>query len=608
MPCQRSLKSNSLFMAYGRIPREFIDELLIRADVVDVINARVPLKKKGREYTACCPFHNEKTPSFTVSPNKQFYHCFGCGVHGSAISFLMEYEHLDFVEAIESLAESLGITVPREAGGKGPSDEQRQRSKDLFTLLQDASEFYQLQLKGSDKAVGYLKGRDLSGEVSKRFGIGYSPAGWDNLYKPFLQNYPEQQLVDSGLVIKNDEDPNNVKTYDRYRDRIMFPIRNRKGQTIGFGGRVLGDDLPKYINSPETSVFHKGSELYGFYEARMHTKKLERIIVVEGYMDVIALAQFGVSYAVATLGTATTQDHIKQLFRAVPEVIFCFDGDRAGREAAWRALENALPVMQDGKEIRFLFLPDGEDPDTQIRKIGQQAFESLYSDASSLTAYFVESLHDQFNITSDEGRSRFIQEAGKLLEKMPDTLIKDQLVNRLAIQTNIEERVLRKRITQQNTSNVDQHLNEPYQSKSRLSNREVRQTPIRYAISLLLSNPELVKYVENIEQIVLSELPGSDLLTTLIETLQESPNINAAALLERWRNTEFEAPLLLLMKWQPESEDEDVLRCEFEDCLRHIRKRANEIKVEALLHKERTNGLANREKQELLFLLQNKGN
>ncbi len=600
-------------MAYGRIPREFIDELLVRADVVDIINARVPLKKKGREYTACCPFHNEKTPSFTVSPNKQFYHCFGCGVHGSAISFLMEYEHLDFVEAIESLAESMGITVPREAGGKEPSDEQRQRSKDLFTLLQDASEFYQLQLKGSDKAVSYLKGRDLSGEISKRFGIGYSPAGWDNFYKPFLNNYPEQQLIDSGLVIKNDEDPNNVKTYDRYRDRIMFPIRNRKGQTIGFGGRVLGDDVPKYINSPETSVFHKGSELYGFYEARMHTKKLERIIVVEGYMDVIALAQFGVSYAVATLGTATTQDHIKQLFRAVPEVIFCFDGDRAGREAAWRALENALPVMQDGKEIRFLFLPDGEDPDTQIRKIGQEAFEALYVEASSLTGYFVESLHDRFNISSDEGRSRFVAEARNLLQKMPDTLIKDQLISRLAKQTNIEERTLRKRLSNPKSSNgshennyESEHPFEPSKPISRLSNREVRQTPIRYAISLLLSNPRLVQFVENIEQIMLSELSGSDLLTTLIETIQESPNINGAALLERWRNTEFEASLIHLMKWQPESDDESVLRCEFEDCLRHIRKRANEIKVEKLLHKERTGGLKDQEKQELLFFLQQK--
>jgi len=590
-------------MASGRIPREFIDELLTRADVVDVINARVPLKKKGREYTACCPFHNEKTPSFTVSPNKQFYHCFGCGVHGSAISFLMEYEHLGFVEAIESLAESMGITVPREQGGKGPSPEQRQRSKDLFTLLKDASEFYQLQLKGSDKAVNYLKGRELSGDISKRFGLGYSPAGWDNLYKPFLQNYTEQQLIDSGLIIKNDEDPNNIKTYDRYRDRIMFPIRNRKGQTIGFGGRVLGDDLPKYINSPETSVFHKGSELYGFYEARMNTKKLKRIIVVEGYMDVIALAQFGVSYAVATLGTATTQDHINQLFRAVPEIIFCFDGDRAGRDAAWRALGNALPLIQDGKEIRFLFLPDGEDPDTQIRKIGKEGFEGLYDNASSLTAYFIENLHGRFNISSNEGKTRFLGEASKLLKQMPDTLIKDQLLKKLSQLTNIEVSTFMRHAF---SSGKNSSHDEPKQSFSRLSNHEVRQTPIRYAISLLLSNPSLVQFVENIEQIVLSELPGSDLLTTLIESIQESPKINAAALLERWRNTEFEAPLIHLMKWQPESDDEKVLRCEFEDCLRHIRKMANEIKVESLLHKERTSGLIDQEKQELLFLLQHR--
>jgi len=585
-------------MASGRIPREFIDDLLTRADIVDVINARVPLKKKGREYTACCPFHNEKTPSFTVSPNKQFYHCFGCGVHGSALSFLMDYEHLDFVEAIESLADSMGIIVPREKGGKAPTDEQRQRSKDLFTLLQDASDFYQLQLQGSDKARSYLKDRDLSAEVSKQFAIGYSPAGWDNLYKPFLKNYPEQQLVDSGLIIKNEDDPNNIKTYDRYRDRIMFPIRNRKGQTIGFGGRVLGDDLPKYINSPETTVFHKGRELYGFYEARKNTQKLERIIVVEGYMDVIALAQFGVSYAVATLGTATTQEHLKLLFRAVPEIIFCFDGDRAGREAAWRAVENAMPIMQDGKEIRFLFLPDGEDPDTQIRKIGKEAFEASYDDAQSLTAYFVESLHGRFNISSDEGRSRFIQEASKLLQGMPDTLIKDQLISRLSKLTNIEEKTLRQR---QIISNQD----EPKALTSRLSNREVRQTPVRYAITLLLSEPTLVQFVENIEKIALSKLPGSDLLTTLIEAIQESPNVKPVALLERWRNTELEAPLTHLMKWQPESDDEDILRSEFQDCIRQIRKRANEIKIESLLHKERTQGLDDEDKQALLMLLQN---
>jgi len=589
-------------MASGRIPREFIDDLLVRADVVDVINARVPLKKKGREYTACCPFHNEKTPSFTVSPNKQFYHCLGCGAHGSAISFLMEYEHLDFVEAIESLAEGMGNG---EAGGGGPSPEQRQRSKDLYTLLEDANGFYQLQLEGSKKAVEYLKGRELSSEISKRFGIGYSPAGWDNLYKPFLNNYSEQQLVDSGLVIRNDDDPNNIKTYDRYRDRIMFPIRNRKGQTIGFGGRVLGDDLPKYINSPETSVFHKGSELYGFYEARMNTQKLERIIVVEGYMDVIALAQFGISYAVATLGTATTQEHIKLLFRAVPEIIFCFDGDRAGREAAWRAVENTLPIMQDGKEIRFLFLPDGEDPDTQVRKIGKQGFEASFDSAISLTDYFVDALHQRFNISSHEGKARFLNEASKLLKIMPESLIKDQLLDKLSALTSIAVATIKAH------KQVSQTSDEPQQDFSRqtgrLGNREVQKTPIRYAITLLLFRPELVQLVENIEQIALSNLPGSDLLTTLIETIQEiiekNPNVNAAALLERWRDTDLETAFASLMKWQPESDDPGILEIEFQDCLRKIQKNANALKIEQLIHKERTEGLLQQEKQDLLELL-----
>lgn len=581
-------------MASGRIPREFIDDLLTRADVVEVINARVPLKKKGREYGACCPFHNEKTPSFTVSPSKQFYHCFGCGAHGSVVTFLMEFEHLDFVEAIETLADSMGITVPRENGGKTQSPEQRQRSKDLFSLLEDASNYYQLQLKTSEQAVEYLKDRQLSGEICKRFNIGYSLSGWDNTLNFFTknqaQNYTNQQLVDSGLVIKKDDG----KVYDRYRDRIMFPIRNRKGQVIGFGGRVLGDDLPKYINSPETSVFHKGRELYGFYEARKNTKKLERIIVVEGYMDVIALSQFDISYAVATLGTATTQDHITQLFRAVPEIIFCFDGDRAGKEAAWRALENAIPVMQDGKEIRFLFLPDGEDPDTQVRKIGKQAFEENYQKATSLNAYFIENLHERFNITSDEGKARFIEEASKLLQLMPDTLVKDQLILRLAKQTSIDEQVLRKR---QLSSNV---------SVSRISNREVRQTPVRNAISLLLNEPSLVQNVNNIEEIVLSKLPGSDLLTTLIEALQEKPNIKPVALLDRWKNTPFEAPLMQLMKWQPESEDLEMLKNEFQGCLTQIRKRADEAKIESLLHIERTTGLTESQRQALLLLLKNK--
>ncbi len=586
-------------MASGMIPRDFIDDLLTRVDIIDVINARVPLKKKGREYTACCPFHNEKTPSFTVSPNKQFYHCFGCGVHGSAISFLMEYEHLEFVESIETLADSLGISVPREKGGNTPSKEQQKRVKDLFTLMEEANDFYQVQLKASKPAIDYLQGRELSGEISKQFNIGFAPEGWTNLSQAMAKNYSQQQLIDSGLLIHNDEDPKNIKTYDRYRNRIMFPIRNRKGQVIGFGGRVLGDDVPKYINSPETTLFHKGSELYGLYEARKFTKKLERIVVVEGYLDVIALAQFGVSYAVATLGTATTSSHIKQLFRAVPEVIFCFDGDRAGREAAWRALNNALPEIQDGKEIRFLFLPDGEDPDTQIRKVGKEAFEkSFVDDALSLTDYFVDSLHQQNNISSSEGKARFHDDAIQYLKNIPDTFIKDQLVTRLSSLIGVSTPAFLKGADQKkSTHHTETNL-------PRIGNREVRHTPIRYAISLLLSNPELVKFVENIEPIALSHLPGSDLLTTLIEAIQENPNTNAAVLMQRWQGTQYETPLIQLMQWQPETDDIEILANEFKDCINYIHKRTSEQKVESLIHKERTEGLSEQEQQELVFLLQ----
>lgn len=602
-------------MASGRIPREFIDDLLTRADVVDVINARVPLKKKGKEYGACCPFHNEKTPSFTVSPSKQFYHCFGCGVHGSAITFLMEYEHLDFVEAIESLADSMGVTVPREKGGKAPSPEQRQRSKDLYSLLEDANSYYQLQLKNSTQAIDYLKDRDLSGDICKRFNIGYSISGWDNVLKHFANNkshnYSEQQLIDSGLVIKKDDG----KMYDRYRERVMFPIRNRKGQVIGFGGRVIGDDLPKYINSPETTVFHKGRELYGLYEARKNTQKLERILVVEGYMDVIALAQFDISYAVATLGTATTQDHIKQLFRAVDEIIFCFDGDRAGREAAWRALENAMPVMQDGKEIRFLFLPDGEDPDSQVRKIGKEAFEEDYKKAGTLISYFVDMLHTKYNVASEEGKASFVLDAAKNLKTMPDNITKVNIINKLSDMLNVPRETIEGKtsyvneVNLRNSNDSSDSIQTPNNKFYRVKNREVRQTPIRYAISLLLSEPSLIKLVNNIEEIALSKLPGSDLLTTLIEAIQENPGIKPVALLDRWKNTEFEAPLVQLMKWQPETEDLEILKNEFLGCIKQVRRRSHESQMEELLHVARTKDfseLTEIEKQAIITSLRNK--
>jgi len=375
----------------GRIPQHFIDDLLTRIDIVEVIDHRVPLKKAGHEYKACCPFHGEKTPSFTVSQVKQFYHCFGCGEHGNAISFLMDYEHMDFVEAIEALAHGAGIEVPREAG----TDQAPQSSNQAaYDLLEQTAQYYQQQLRDhaeAQRAVDYLKERGLTGEVAARFGIGFAPPGWDNLTRALGNDKKiQQELLNTGLVIERND---SSGIYDRFRDRIQFPIHDRRGRTIGFGGRVINkDDTPKYLNSPETPVFHKGRELYGLYEARKAMRKLVRILVVEGYMDVVALAQFDINYAVATLGTATTHDHLETLFRTVPEIIFCFDGDRAGRQAAWRALENTLPVLRDGRAARFLFLPDGEDPDSQVRKTGKTGFEAAMDQATHLSDFFFDQL------------------------------------------------------------------------------------------------------------------------------------------------------------------------------------------------------------------------
>jgi len=575
------------------IPREFIDQLLARCDIVDVINARVPLKKHGREYQACCPFHNEKTPSFTVSPNKQFYHCFGCGVNGSAISFLMEYEHLDFVEAIESLASSLGLEVPREEGKK--RNPQRQiRNKGLIELMEEASNYYQGQLRANAAAVEYLKNRGLSGEIAQSYGLGYSQQSWDAVIKHLSARYRPEQIVESGLAIAKD----NGGSYDRYRDRIMFPIRNRKGQVIGFGGRVMGDDTPKYINSPETPLFHKGNELYGLYEARNATRKLERIVVVEGYMDVISLAQFGITYAVATLGTATTQQHIETLYRTVPEIVFCFDGDRAGKEAAWRALENTLPVLRDDKAISFLFLPQGEDPDSLVRSIGKEAFEQELSDAISLSSYFLKALGEQFNVSNNEGKARYVNEANKLLKVVPESLLKDQLIQDISKLTGVEKANILKR------QEVNSDQQEPMRGAARAKTYQhsVTHPPIRYACILLLNKPSLIEFVKNPERIAYTNLPGTDLLATLIESIEESPHINAVTLLERWRYTELEPQLLELMKWQPASDDEEIQAREFKGCLVSIDKQSRKYHLERLLHKESTSGLSEQERSDEIFL------
>lgn len=391
------------------IPQSFIQELLNRLDIVDVVERYVPLKKAGANYVACCPFHNEKSPSFSVSPTKQFYHCFGCGAHGTAVGFVMEHVGMGFVEAVEDLAKSIGLEVPREE--RADTAQRPKAASDLFEVMQTATRYYIDQLKQTPRAVEYLKRRGMSGEIAKRFGVGYAPDGWQNLAAVF-PDYPNKSLAEVGLIIESD----GGKKYDRFRDRIMFPIVGGRGQVIGFGGRVLDKGEPKYLNSPETPLFEKGRELYGLFQAQKAIRAEGMALVVEGYMDVVALAQHGVEYAVATLGTATTPYHIQKLLRMTDQVVFCFDGDAAGRRAAWRALENALPHLQDGKQLRFLFLPPEHDPDSYVREHGKEAFEHLLGDeALPLSGYLLRELTAQVDLTSQEGRSALLEHAKPLL-------------------------------------------------------------------------------------------------------------------------------------------------------------------------------------------------
>jgi DNA primase len=389
------------------IPRSFIQDLLNRLDIVDVIERYVPLKKAGSNYVACCPFHSEKSPSFTVSQAKQFYHCFGCGVHGTAISFVMEHMGLGFVEAVEDLAQSVGMDVPQE---QRAGESFHKIAPDLYEVMQTATRYYREQLKLSARAIDYLKGRGLSGEIAAKFAIGYAPDGWQNLSAAF-PDYQAATLNETGLVISGEAD----KRYDRFRDRIMFPIINVRAQVIGFGGRVLDKGEPKYLNSPETPLFEKGHELYGLFQAQKAIRAGQRVLVVEGYMDVVALAQHGVDYAVATLGTATTPYHIQKLLRLSDQVVFCFDGDKAGQKAAWRALENALPYLQDGKLIGFLFLPAEHDPDSFIREFGKAVFERQVAEAMPLSGYLLREISSELDLKSQEGRNQLLHRARPLL-------------------------------------------------------------------------------------------------------------------------------------------------------------------------------------------------
>ena len=614
----------------GLIPQYFIDDILARTDIVEVIDARVPLKKAGTNYKACCPFHNEKNPSFSVSEAKQFYHCFGCGESGSALRFLMEYEHLSFPEAVEELARNLGIEVPHEkvngTGANGHGAKLKQADS-LYQLMQQSEQFYRTQLRentDAPKAVTYLKQRGLSGEIAKEYGIGYAPVGYDAILKALSASMDktdiQNKLVELGMLIKKD----SGGTYDRFRDRVMFPIRDQRGRCIAFGGRVLGDDSPKYLNSPETPLFHKGRELYGLYEMRKALRKIDKVLVVEGYMDVVALAQFDVRYAVATLGTATTADHLQRLFRLSHEIYFCFDGDRAGREAAWRALNNALPVIREGLQIRFMFLPQGEDPDSFIRANGKDGFEAEMGKAKSFSEYLFENLCSNIDTHSIDGRAQLVESARPLVSQLLPGVYRQMVLNQLAQLARMEAAEIESIFqSQQKPSRVSRpsvgqgHLEENASQTNKKSINVVKTTrtsaktglsPIRMAIMRLLYLPRLAQLVKLPNQLAELEMPGIEILRKLLELLHAYPHINCAAILERWSSfddgQQSYPHMLKLAQWQPEVADEACLEAEFIGVMDSLYAEAKEMRLEHLLAKSNHGQLSEQEKQELRQLTQ----
>jgi len=567
---------------HGKIPQQFIDELLSRVDIVEVINARVPLKKAGREFQACCPFHGEKTPSFTVSPTKQFYHCFGCGAHGTALGFLMEYDRLSFPEAIEELATQMGMEVPREASFENGPDH-----RPIYDLLDRVAGFYANQLREhpeAPRAVDYLKQRGLSGEIAGTFRLGFAPPGWDNVLKRFGGDAQKLKVLrDAGLI---QEKEGEDKRYDRLRDRIIFPIRDGRGRVIGFGGRLLGDGKPKYLNSPETPVFHKGRELYGLYEARQTHRKLEQILVVEGYMDVVALAQFDIRNAVATLGTATTAEHLNRLYRATSELVFCFDGDRAGRDAAWKALQTALPLMKDGRQARFLFLPEGEDPDTLVRKIGTAAFNNEVAQAQPLSEFFFAKLASQVDTNSIDGLARMAEIAKPLLAQLPAGTFREMMEQALQQRIGLKVPIPQ---AKQEAQTQRPPLKQPQRQPGSMP-------PVRRAVALLLQHPEAAE----------SELPagwetlsiaGVDVLKSLVERIRANPGISSAALVEGTADPKLHNHLMRLAIEKIAVQDD--AGDQLSGILTGLLRQAEREKREQLLRQESPSALSDEEKQRL---------
>jgi DNA primase len=588
----------------GRIPQAFIDEVVSRSDIVEIIGARVPLKKSGREFKACCPFHSEKSPSFWVSPAKQFYHCFGCGVHGTVIGFLMQYEKMEFLDAVADLAQRAGLEVPREAqAARDPG------SVDLHEVMGRASRFFEQNLADSSRAHEYVKRRGLDAKTMANFALGYAPDSWDSLLKRFgAHEEDRQRLFQVGLILERDTrgGERTAGFYDRFRDRLMFPIRDGRGRVIGFGGRIIDQGEPKYMNSPETPLFHKGRELYGLYEARQARADLKRLLIVEGYMDVVRLHQAGIAYAVATLGTATTQEHLHKIFRITSEVVFCFDGDRAGRQAAWRALENALGLAHDGREIKFMFLPDGHDPDTLVAEEGGAGFEARLKNALPLSEYLIEHLRQQVDLSNVDGRAKLKALAQPLFARMPAGVYRELLADALAAEIHMPAAKLKAMLLGGTSAPAAERSEPERRFRGRIS--VGRGNLLTQAIVLVLHHPTAARAVKDPELVGSLQRPGIAVLKELLQQAATASAPTTAVLLERWRDRPEYPRLAELAQAVPLVADAAAAAKELAMAVDKLLEEAGPgRRMDELLQKAGEMGLNYEEKAELTILLKSRG-
>lgn len=584
----------------GYVPPAFIADLIAQTDIIDIIGRRVPLKKAGGSFKACCPFHHEKTPSFTVSPKNQTYHCFGCHASGNVISFLMDYEKLEFLEAIEELAQEQGLTVPYEKPRHSAGNFQQHSApttsyadrKSLYALMEQVAKLYQHTLQQTPVARQYVSKRGLSTDVVEKFGLGFAPDGFDFLRQNFSQNNPTYaQLATLGMLSESERG----KRYDRFRNRLMFPIRDRRGRVVAFGGRVLDDSTPKYLNSPEMVLYHKGNELYGLFEATQQQARRSRLLIVEGYMDVVALAQFGVDYAVASLGTATTPEQLKLAFRTTDQIICCYDADRAGRDAAWRALENVLPFLEDGREIKFIFLPDGEDPDSFVRRYGKAAFEEKLQEAQSFSQYLFDQLKPQVDFSTAEGEAKLVQLLKPYLDKIPGELLRELLLENLERTLGWWDRsklnALLKKDKPKPTETKDPVLKQGF-------------TPIRLVIALLAEDPSLARFVDesNFQFLQQIQQPGVDLFVEMLRLARERTGLKTAQFIEYWRMDNRYSGVLEKLLAKLHLEEIADFSAVFNDNLSILLKQSVEMKIKELIGKSRQYGL-NAEEDKLLQTL-----